>query len=756
MMSAIESATTTVQWVLWNSAGAAVVVVLVLAAQKLLGSRISARWRYNLWLLVLVRLVLPTLPVVRVELPLWARFGRTRPIHITRAGLESPRQQAQIQPVSSIVAHAPILEDAQVTYVEQLRPSENEILPGPTATQTVTAPDGPLATDAATTRPAVAPAAVSRSAAAGAARNPVPHPWSISWMSIVALAWFAGFVGLLVHLLWTSIRLQRTTRRLAQVENAKVHELLDDCCRLMRVQRKPRLLEAPTGSSPALIGVWRPSLLLPPCPPNDFNCRELRLIVLHELVHLKRGDVAINYLLSLLQAVHWFNPLIWLAFVRMRADRELACDEAVLRLMPSHERRTYGGTILKLLEFLGRESTQAGVVGVVQGKALMQRRIAMIAKFDASKQNRMAIGVLVTLMAAGAALVTTLRAQDAPKAPKPTAPERSVAAAQAAVDAAASSQGHAVADPNDDAAGVPAAQTPAWHLRPTHVASSEVPVATSSPQGPDYSIHNVEDPTSVQASAKTADKLQRPQSAKFDSVPLQDVLTNLAESGGVDIVIDQKALSDSGIDPGSSAVTLNIHDPRPLDQVLQLVLRIADSRLDYSLVNGVVLVSTRAELANHLITRAYEVGAGDREELGNLILNATGRSEGVRFTYFGDKLIITASEPRQRDIAKLLAMLGPAAPGSQRHQAGQGMNPASSTPPVTRIYSLKYANATATAPVLQSACSSSIRMAADPRTNCLVITAPEEDQKLAEQVLMRLDQPGREGAKTPADGPSNP
>ena len=54
------------------------------------------------------------------------------------------------------------------------------------------------------------------------------------------------------------------------------------------------------------------------------------MVLLHELAHLKRHDLAVNWLLGLLQSVHWFNPALWLVFRRVRADREVACDELVL------------------------------------------------------------------------------------------------------------------------------------------------------------------------------------------------------------------------------------------------------------------------------------------------------------------------------------------------------------------------------------------------------------------------------------------
>lgn len=91
----------------------------------------------------------------------------------------------------------------------------------------------------------------------------------------------------------------------------------------------------PAGASPALVGLWRPQVALP----ADFEARfppeERGLILAHEEVHRARGDNAWNLLACLLTAVHWWNPLAWLAARRMRADQELACDAVVLGRQPA-------------------------------------------------------------------------------------------------------------------------------------------------------------------------------------------------------------------------------------------------------------------------------------------------------------------------------------------------------------------------------------------------------------------------------------
>jgi beta-lactamase regulating signal transducer with metallopeptidase domain len=69
---------------------------------------------------------------------------------------------------------------------------------------------------------------------------------------------------------------------------------------------------------------------------RSFSTEELRFVFLHELAHVRRRDILMSWLMALLQVVHWFNPLVWFAFSRWRADRELACD-ALKRSVPDKQ-----------------------------------------------------------------------------------------------------------------------------------------------------------------------------------------------------------------------------------------------------------------------------------------------------------------------------------------------------------------------------------------------------------------------------------
>jgi hypothetical protein len=185
--------------------------------------------------------------------------------------------------------------------------------------------------------------------------------------------------------------------------------LLEDCKQAMGVRVPVTLVETAGVGSPALYGFVRPRLLLPAGLTRSFSLEELRYVFLHELGHIKRRDIPIGWLITALQILHWFNPLVWLAFHRMRVDRELACDALALSHVREEENRRYGQTILKLLEHFGRSAWAPSLAGTVENRNQIKERIRMIAKFKKSNRGP----VLAAALFAGLGLTTLTDAQPA-------------------------------------------------------------------------------------------------------------------------------------------------------------------------------------------------------------------------------------------------------------------------------------------------------------------------------------------------------
>lgn len=107
---------------------------------------------------------------------------------------------------------------------------------------------------------------------------------------------------------------------------------------------------ASPASGPALLGLWRPKIVVPADFARRYTEQEQALIIAHERVHARRADVLVNLLQAALQCVFWFNPLVHAAARFFRADQEMACDAAVLRRHPGLL-RTYAQALLKSQSF---------------------------------------------------------------------------------------------------------------------------------------------------------------------------------------------------------------------------------------------------------------------------------------------------------------------------------------------------------------------------------------------------------------------
>lgn len=96
--------------------------------------------------------------------------------------------------------------------------------------------------------------------------------------------------------------------------------------------------------SPFVIGLLRPKIYLP----SSLLEKERRYVLLHEKHHIRRGDHIIRWLSWMALCIHWFNPLVWVAFVLSGKDMEMSCDEAVLKQLGTEIRADYSASLLSL------------------------------------------------------------------------------------------------------------------------------------------------------------------------------------------------------------------------------------------------------------------------------------------------------------------------------------------------------------------------------------------------------------------------
>ena len=174
-----------------------------------------------------------------------------------------------------------------------------------TVSSAVSAPGLPVT---ASPDPEGAPAVEGSAAASPAA--PAPAEESLSPRAVLSLVWLCGALLVAGYGLLSYLRLRR---KLATA-----------------VRLTGNLYESDRISTPFVCGLFRPKIYLP----LDLPEREARYVLAHERTHIRRRDYLVKPLFFAALALHWFNPLVYLAFLQMSRDMELSCDEAVLRKSP--------------------------------------------------------------------------------------------------------------------------------------------------------------------------------------------------------------------------------------------------------------------------------------------------------------------------------------------------------------------------------------------------------------------------------------
>lgn len=172
----------------------------------------------------------------------------------------------------------------------------------------------------------------------------------LNWLPLVwELGCFAILAGTTLRYLFFAFRLRRD----GTASDPRLLQLLEDCHARLRIRRPVRLVITTRVRQPAVLGVWRPKLLLPPHV-AALGDADLRLVLLHELAHVRGWDVAVNWLLLVVRAVHWANPVCWLAASRFLNLREQARDEMVLRASAEDVRHDYSALLLTLAAHYGQ------------------------------------------------------------------------------------------------------------------------------------------------------------------------------------------------------------------------------------------------------------------------------------------------------------------------------------------------------------------------------------------------------------------
>nr|WP_325185748.1 M56 family metallopeptidase [uncultured Oscillibacter sp.] len=242
-------------------------------------------------------------------------------------------------------------------------------------------------------------------AGAAAAASPVPVPARTPFvlqeetLKVLALVWAAGAAAMLAYKICVYCRLRwRLFRQNRPVSSQEARLVFWACRRQTGIRGPVELRENPAVRSPFAAGLLRPTVVIPAA---DLEREELRYLFLHELTHIRCGDLWVRFWAMLAQVLHWYNPLAWLLCRSIHTVSEQSCDERVACPLPPEERYLYGNVILKLAANAAAGS--GDWAATLSARESMERRLTRVLKTEKLRgyQRLLALVLALAILACG-------------------------------------------------------------------------------------------------------------------------------------------------------------------------------------------------------------------------------------------------------------------------------------------------------------------------------------------------------------------
>ncbi|MEQ8633855.1 M56 family metallopeptidase [Gimesia maris] len=317
-----------------------------------------------LWLIVLLKFITPPVWSSHTGLFCWIQTGLPAEVS-TELSPPEPELLTQSAPLPLLTGDdMGKLSDVEATADFKVTIHENE-----TSRQTPAA----VETAAIPVKPAVA-------------EKIVQPPVHYSVKEIGVLIWVTVGILIATVMLVRYLRCWHILRSAGEERHPELNQLLARLCTDLKLKRRVRLLITTSRMGPAVIGLLRPTIILPTAILEGRSLSELEPVLAHELIHIRRGDLWIGLLQLLASVVWWFHPLVWFTGRRLKFEIEQCCDEEVLAELNCDPRR-YADCLLEILELKQTLNTVPVVPGV-RPVEITSKRLERIMRLGQGCQKR--------------------------------------------------------------------------------------------------------------------------------------------------------------------------------------------------------------------------------------------------------------------------------------------------------------------------------------------------------------------------------
>jgi len=349
-----------------------VLVIILLLVDLLLRKKVRAVFRYCMWMLILAKLILPSSLSSPVGIGNWLGYGLP----------DIPAAKSPVVDNHLVNENLPFVPNAETAQKTSVVKPAFDVSPARSDTASQTQPAKIAAT--------------------------------LTWQGGVFLFWLAVAAAMGLLLLQRAVFVCGLIRQAKEANNL-MNDTLRFCCGQMGIKRTPSLKVSANATSPAVCGLFRPVILIPENLGSDFGVAGLRAVLLHELAHIKRFDLWVNLLQTILQIIYFYNPFVWLANWIIRRVREQAVDEMVLVTM-GEKAQQYPETLINVARLaFKRPALSLRLIGVVESKSALAQRIKHILNRPIPKSAKLGILGLAVILIFAAVLLPMAQAVPLPE-----------------------------------------------------------------------------------------------------------------------------------------------------------------------------------------------------------------------------------------------------------------------------------------------------------------------------------------------------
>ncbi|MTI60945.1 MAG: extracellular solute-binding protein [Firmicutes bacterium] len=338
-----------------------ITALVILFVKKIFKQKISAFWHYSIWLILLIRLIIPYAP--ESNLSIFNLFINTQ------------KQTEEIQsPLIQMDYNSIKTNNEEDINILQQENSEQNLLSDPYYSK-IPLPENKKNLILLNTL-------VNQGDYLSylSANNPNKHSKQI--FRTASIIWLLGVSITAIFIILIQISFIFKIKKLSICNDKEANVILKNCKEKLKIRKKIPLILDPMINTPSLMGIINSKIIISPNCIELLTADELKYVFIHELAHYKQKDIIIRWILILLQILHWFNPVLWFAFDRIRQDSEQACDARVLSNIEPDDFKKYGKTMLKMLNIFSDSDYQHGIAGIINKKKMVMERVRNIMKFQ--------------------------------------------------------------------------------------------------------------------------------------------------------------------------------------------------------------------------------------------------------------------------------------------------------------------------------------------------------------------------------------